>query len=153
MQFFFKNILRGLEFGLFTSYLSVSRIFFKYRRSSKTKQLCIREKILDSLVVFSKLRTMTFVKNKYNPAVLYYTQTILIVTPTRWIKSNTQFLNCCHYNLVGIIFRKHPTNKSIGICIFFYTPILKAVKFFTRLLIKVLSIYDKQTFLYFRNFL
>lgn len=67
MQLLLKYILCRNKRLLCTIYLCISCIVGKNRCSCKSEKLGIREKFLDGLVIFSKLRAMTFVKNEYNP--------------------------------------------------------------------------------------
>ena len=66
MRFFFENIFGG---GLVGGLVSSSIVFcvalsLKIGVSGKAEQLSIREEFLDSFMIFTKLRTVTFIKDE-----------------------------------------------------------------------------------------
>jgi hypothetical protein len=63
LQFFFENVFGGFKRADGAVDLLVAGVVVKNRRAGKAKQLRFREKLFDGFVVFTKLRTVAFIKD------------------------------------------------------------------------------------------
>ena len=147
VQRLLEYILCSDTFRLLAVDANIVAVLLKDRRASKSEELRLREEVLDGLMVFTELATVTLVKDKDDMFIFQTKQTLIELVFVRWIKRDAQFLNGGYNHLIRIVGAFQTTYESSRIRVLFDTSLLEFVELVAGLLVKVFPVNHKHTFL------